>query len=235
MPVRTATRNPAILSYHVLRRIVGIIALALPFVLAGGAILVSLLGPGHQLPEPLLQRSISDYYYTPVGPLYVGSLAGIAMFLISSRGYDRTDEIAGYLAGIFALGVALFPSEDPRAAHYSRLEVQIGYVHSGFATLMFLAIAYFCLFLFRRTSAEHRLTRRKRHRNRLYAGCGAVILACTALMVIRTLRGQDPRFAPPHLFLVSESLALMAFGVAWLTKGEGFLRDRPSNHVRAGK
>lgn len=232
MPVRTATKNPAILSYHVLRRIVGIIALALPFALTGGAILVSLLGPGHRLPEPLFQRTLSDYFYTPVGTLYVGSVAGIAMFLISSRGYDRTDEIAGYLAGIFALGVVLFPSEDPRATHYSRLEIQIGYVHTAFAALMFLAIAYFCLFLFRRTSAERGITRRKQHRNRIYAASGVVILVCTAVMVVRTIVGEDPRPGPDHLFLVSESLALIAFGVAWLTKGEGFLRDRPQNHVR---
>lgn len=232
MPVRPAAKNPAILSYHALRRIVGMIALALPVALAGGAILLSLLGPEHRLPQPLLQGTISDYFYTPVGTLYVGSLTGIAMFLISSRGYDRTDEIAGYLAGIFALGVALFPSEDPRAPYYSRLQIQIGYVHSAFAGLMFLSIAYFCLFLFRRTSPERRLTRRKQHRNRIYAVCGVVILACTAAMVGLTVFEADPRLAPFHLFLVSESLALFAFGVAWLTKGKGFLRDRPRNPVR---
>lgn len=231
MPVRTATRNPAILSYHAMRRIVGIIALALPFALTGGAILLSLLGPDHSLPHPLLQRTISDYRYTPVGTLYVGSLAGIAMFLISSRGYDRTDEIAGYLAGIFALGVALFPSEDPHAVRYSRLQIQIGYVHTAFAALMFLSIAYFCLFLFRRTSAERRFTRRKLHRNRIYALCGAMILACTGLMVLLTIAGEGPRLKVFHLFLIAESLALIAFGAAWLTKGKGFLRDRPQNHV----
>jgi hypothetical protein len=233
MPVRTATKNPAILSYHALRRIVGVIALALPFVLAGGAILVSLVGPERRLPQPLLEGTISNYFYTPVGPLYVGSLAGIALFLISSRGYDRTDEIAGYLAGIFALGVVLFPSEDPRAAYYSRLEIQIGYVHTAFAALMFLSIAYFCLFLFRRTSPERRFTRGKQRRNRVYAVCGTVILACTAVMVALTVLGVDPRHAPFHLFLVSESLAMFAFGVAWLTKGKGFLHSRVQEHLPA--
>ena len=231
MPVRTATKNPAILSYHALRRIVGVIALALPFVLTVGEILISLLGPHHRLPQPLLQGTISDYFYTPVGTLYVGGLTGIALFLISSRGYDRTDEIAGYLAGIFAFGVALFPSEDPRATLYSRLQIQIGYVHSAFAGLMFLAIAYFCLVLFRRTSPERRITRGKRRRNRIYAVCGVVILACTAVMAGLTVFEGDPRLAPFHLFLVCESLAMFAFGVAWLTKGKGFLRDRPQNHL----
>ena len=61
---RVRRENPAVLSHHAMRRMVGMIALLLPFVLAGGNILLSLLGPRHALPNPLLQRSISDYRYT---------------------------------------------------------------------------------------------------------------------------------------------------------------------------
>jgi len=227
MPVQTVTRNPAILSYHALRRVVGIIALALPFLLAGGSILLSLIGPRHALPEPLLQLSISDYYYTPMGTCYVGGLCIIAAFLMCSRGYDHMDEIVGYLAGIFALGVAFFPSENPYSAGYSKLDVEIGYVHTGFAALMFLAIAFFCLFLFPRSSAHARLTRRKRHRNRIYAACGGVIVACIVVMMTFTAESVADWPRPAHSLLACESLALMAFGVAWLTKGEGILRDKP--------
>src|SRR5208282_431262 len=120
-----ATRNPAILSYHMLRRLVGIIALSLPFALPGGAIVLGLIGSGHALPRPVLERSLSDYYYTPMGDYLVGVLFVIAAFLICSRGYDRSDEITGYLAGIFTLGVALFPSENPGRARYTRFEINI--------------------------------------------------------------------------------------------------------------
>lgn len=233
MSVLTATRNPAILSYHTLRKVVGIIALGLPVSLAGGNIALSLLGPQHMLPHPLLERSISDYYYTPMSSLYVGSLCVIAAFLMCSRGYGRLDEIAGYLAGLFALGVAFFPSENPYSALYSKREIAIGYVHTAFAGLMFLAIAFFCLFLFPRSSPQIRLTPRKRKRNEIYAACGVLIVACNCVMVSLTVKGVAEWLRPAHPLLCAESLALMAFGVAWLTKGDGLLRDKPSRPAHA--
>jgi uncharacterized membrane protein len=214
-----------------LRKTVGIIALLLPIVLAGGAIVLALLGPHHALPYPLLERSISDYYHTPMRNVLVGSLCTIAAFLACSRGYDLNDEITGYLAGAFTLGVALFPPVTPHA-RYTAMDVNIGFVHTGFAALMFLALAYFCLFLFRKSSPAVTLTRRKRHRNQIYAACGLTIVVCMILMVAVTLTAWAESLRPSGLLFWCEALALAAFGVAWLTKGEGFLRDRPHNHVR---
>jgi hypothetical protein len=211
---------------------VGIIALLLPFVLAGGTILLALVAPGHALPHPILQRSISDYSYTAMGGFYVGSLCAIAAFLMCARGYDLTDEITGYLAGIFALGVALCPSENPREAFHSRLQVEMNLVHTVFAALMFLVLAYFCLFLFRKTAPDRRRTRRKQHRDAVYAVCGSVILVCDAAMVSLTLDRAERLLRPINPLLTCESLALIAFGVAWLTKGNGILRDRPHNHLQ---
>ena len=227
MSTRTNSRNPAVLSYYALRRTVGVIALSLPFALSGGAILLALIGPAHALPHPILQRSLSDYYYTPMGSYLVGNLCAIAAFLISSRGYDVNDEISGYLAGIFTLGVALFPSVNPRAAELARLQVDIGFAHTAFAALMFLALAYFCIFLFRRSSPEGKFTRRKRHRNAIYGVCGFIIVVGMIVMVSLTLRPIAHWLRPLHPLLCCESLALIAFGIAWLTKGEGILRDHP--------
>jgi len=232
MSVRTMPRNPAVLSYYALRRTVGIIALSLPFALALGAILLALVRPGHALPQPVLQRSISDYYYTPMGNYLVGGLSAIAAFLMCSRGYDLNDEIAGYFAGAFTLGVALFPAVNPRSAVHTRLQIEIQFAHTCFAALMFLALAYFCLFLFCRSSPEKRLTRRKLHRNNLYKVCGLVIVVCMIVMVSLNFPSVARWLDPIDPLLCCESLALMAFGVAWLTKGEGLLRDRPQerNH-----
>lgn len=232
MPVLTTIGNPAILSYHALRRVVGYIALALPFALTCGTWVLSLLGPHHALPQPLFERSISDYYYTPMSGCYVGGLCVIAAFLMCSRGYDRRDEVAGYMAGLFALGVAFFPSENPYSTVYSKLQIEIGYVHTAFAGLLFLAVAFFCLFLFPKSSPQARLTRRKRHRNRIYALCGVVIVVCNGVMVSLALKGVSEWLRPAHPLLCSESLALVAFGVAWLTKGEGLLRDQPPTHAQ---
>ena len=225
-------KNPAVLSHHAMRRMVGRIALLLPFVLAGGTILISLLGSSHALPQPLLQRSISDYRYTAMGDCYVGGLCAIAAFLMCSRGYDWTDEITGYLAGFLALGVALCPSVNPRDPVHSPLQLELNTVHTVFAAQMFLVLAYFCLYLFRKTAPGKSLTRRKRHRNTVYAVCGTVILVCDALMVSLTLDRAERLLRPINPLLTCESLAMIAFGVAWLTKGNGILRDRPHNHVQ---
>ena len=224
-------KNPAVLSYHAMRRMVGIIALLLPFVLAGGSILISLLGPSHALPNPLLQRSISDYRYTAMGGCEVGSLCAIAAFLMCARGYDWSDEITGYLAGFLTLGVALCPSVNPRDPVHSPLQLELNTVHTVFAAQMFLVLAYFCLVLFRKSAPGKSRTRRKQHRNAVYAVCGAVILVCDAMMVGLNLEGAARILRPFNPLLNCESLALIAFGIAWLTKGNGILRDRPHNHI----
>lgn len=233
MLVRTTTRNPAVLSYYTMRRAVGLIALILPFALAVGCILYALLGPRQALPQPIIERSVSDYYYTPMRNYLVGSLCAIAAFLACSRGYDLSDEITGYLASFFTLCVALIPPVDPRSSAYTAIQVEIGFVHSGFAALMFLSLAYFCIFLFRKSSPEKTLTRRKQHRNRIYGTCGLIIVACIVVMVSLTIRAIAESLRPSFLLFWCESLALAAFGVAWLTKGEGILRDRPQDHIRS--
>jgi cobalamin biosynthesis protein CobD/CbiB len=96
---------------------------------------------------------------------------------------------------------------------------------------MFFSVAYFCLVLFRRSALDRRKTRRKRLRNRIYGACGVVILVCMVTMVSLTLKGIAGWLRPLHPLLCCESLALFAFGVAWLTKGEGLLRDLPHERV----
>jgi hypothetical protein len=225
-----APKNPAVLSYYSMRRAVGLIALTLPFALASGSILSSLLGPAHALPHPLLERSISDYYYTSMRDYLVGSLCAIAAFLACSRGYDVHDEITGYLAGFFTFGVAFFPSFNPRGP-LTPLDVRYGYVHTALAALMFLSLAYFCIFLFRKSAPESLLTRRKRHRNRIYGACGLVLVVCIVLMVLLTLGTSLRARRPSPALFWCESIAIAAFGVAWLTKGKGILRDLPQTPV----
>lgn len=230
MLTHTRMKNPAVLSYYAMRPAVGYIALSLPLTLALGTIVLGLLGPGHNLPHPILQRSVSDYYYTPMRNYYVGSLCAIGTFLVCSRGYDFLDELTGYLAGAFSFGVALFPSIDPYGG-YTDWQVDIGFVHTGFAAAMFFVLAYICIFLFRKSSPDKPLTRRKLHRNRLYRICGLVIVACIVAMVGLTIDSSLRAIPPSRLLFWGETLALAAFGIAWLTKGEGLLKDKPHHHA----
>ena len=200
-----------VLSYLELRTAVGIIGLALPFLLALGKLLLQ--GPG-------MQSSISAYYYTDMRNVFVGSLWAIGVFLLSTKGYNRGDTIAGYLACIFAVGVALFPMAPEGANSRQKL---IGTVHWSLAALLFLTLAYFSLFLFTKTGGNP--TPRKLRRNIVYRACGWTILASMLLIFIVTHAsvGNAVDSLAPIFWL--ESLAVVAFGVSWLTKGEAILKD----------
>ena len=215
MNQQSGPQDPLVLSYLSLRKAVGIIGCALPLVLAFGKMLLQ--GPG-------IQGSISCYYYTDMRNVFVGSLCAIGVFLMSCRGYDRKDEIAGYLACVFAIGVAFFPTTPcmrPTSGHDL-----IGILHLTFAALLFLTLAYFSLALFTKTNPDKKPTPRKLHRNKVYRGCGYTILGCIFLMGVVAL--------PPVKTLVErltpvfwlESAAIVAFGFSWLTKGETILKDR---------
>lgn len=227
MEHRPEDGNPVVLSYGNMRRAVGIIALSLPFILSLGNIVLTRIGPLHMLPEPRFEPSISAYYYTVCGRFLVGGLCAIAMFLMSCQGYDRNDEIAGYLACIFALGVAFFPTTDPSDPVPSHFAKAIGTVHLISAALLFLTLAYFCLFLFRKTSALRKPTRHKLMRNKVYSLCGWTIIGCIVVMVSLNITAVSNFLAPMNTLFPFETLALLAFGLAWLTKGNGFLADDP--------
>ncbi len=131
------------------------------------------------------ESSISLYYYTGMRNVFVGSLCAIAVFLMPYRGYERTDDIAGDLACIFAIGVALFPTTpDVNPTPRDNL---VGGLHFVFAALFFLTLAYFSLVLFRETDPSKPPTRQKRHRNVVYTVCGDVILVCQAFIVLVAL------------------------------------------------
>jgi len=213
-------KHALILSYLDLRKIVGFMSLTLPVVLAVGKIVTG---------TPGLESSISNYYYTDMRNVFVGSMCVIGLFLAACRGYDRRDAIAGTFAGICAIGLALFPTlpdaaELARGYNIAAWQHPIEGIHLSFSALLFLTVAYFCLRLFPLTSGT--VTPQKRIRNRIYIVCGWTVLACIALCVVAKVFEQSPSLAGFHPVFWFESLATMAFGAAWLTKGEWILKDR---------
>jgi hypothetical protein len=215
MNQQSSSESLLVLSYLELHKAVGIIGFSLPFVLVFGKMLLQ--GPG-------IQSSISGYYYTDMRNVFVGSLCAIGVFLMSTRGYDRNDEIAGILACVFAVGVALFPTTpDVGATSQDKL---IGKVHLSFAALLFLTFAYFSLALFTKTAPDKTPTPRKLQRNIVYRSCGYTILASILLIVVVALppvKSLVERLTPVFWL---ESLAVLAFGVSWLVKGETILKDQ---------
>lgn len=100
MPNSTNTQSSLVLSYLDLRKAIGILGIALPFVLVVGKFLFD--GPG-------TQPSISDYYYASMRDVFVGIRCAIGVFLMSYRGYERKDNIAGILPVYLPLVSPCFP------------------------------------------------------------------------------------------------------------------------------
>ncbi|MFD9889124.1 DUF998 domain-containing protein [Amycolatopsis sp. NPDC059027] len=207
-----ATPSPSttlVHSYLFLRRAIGVIGLALPVLLIVGTLAVD--GGG-------LLNSISGYYYTSTRDVFVGSMCAIGVFLLSYHGYSRLDDVAGNLAAIAAIGLAVCPTTPAHATSTDRV---LGVLHLVFASVFFLTLAFFCLFLFTKSDKADP-TRRKIDRNRVYVAAGVVILASLALIVVTSL---VPVATTLHPALWLETAAILAFGFAWLTKGEAILAD----------
>jgi len=215
MNQQSGPQNPLVLSYLAMRKAVGIVGFALPIVLAVGKILLQ--GPG-------IQDSISSYHYTDMRSVFEGSLSAIGVFLLSTTGYDRQDEIAGRLASAFAFGVALFPTT-PGAGATAQDKI-IGGVHLSFAALLYLTLAYFSIALFTKTGPENRPTPRKLQRNVIYRVFGYTIVACLLLILIVKLLSANALLQRLRPVFWLESIATMSFGVSWLTKGETILKDQ---------
>ena len=215
--VTTSGAQPLIQSYLFLRKGIGIIGVALPFVLIIGKIILG---------SPGISGSLSAYYYSVMRDVFVGSLWVVGVFLICYR-YDTLDDIASTIAGICAIGVSLLPTAPDVDA--TQRQMAIGLAHTSFATCFFLTLALMAIFLFRKTDQENP-GRRKRQRNMVYLICGIAILACIVLAALFLLvqnLSVTSWLQPLHPIFWLESASVLAFGVAWFVKGEtlGVLKD----------
>ncbi len=66
----------------------------------------------------------------------------------------------------------------------------------------------------------------KNTRNRVYRICGVAMLVCIGLIPIYYAFSQDSGLAKYKPVFWFESLALWAFGISWITKGEVLWKDR---------
>jgi hypothetical protein len=203
------------LPYFTLRIIVGILGITLPLILYLGGLIIS--GTG-------LQDSISKYYYTDMRNVFVGILFVIGSFLMTYRGYDIIDNIVSTIGGISVILAALFPATPGSAATVT------GTLHTIFSALFFLALIYFALVLFPKTSPVIPPTPQKQLRNTVYKTCGWIMIICLVLLVIFSFLPSNIKAAlqPLHPEFWLEAIAVVAFGVCRLVKGGGILKDKSS-------
>ena len=214
------------ISYMTIRKAIGFLGIGLPIVLWIG---MKIRGCG------FMPDSISNYYFTRMGTVMTGTLCVVAMFLFAYRGKEKIDTIVSNLASVFALGIALFPNQvdfcEPNCyvvlVTSTSLVMNLHFISAG---LFLLTLAGMSLFLFTRTN-QIEIKKPKRNRNRVFRICGWTIVVCVAILGAYFAYTSliKPGFEIKQFIFSFESIALVAFGIAWLTKAEIFFPDPPED------
>ena len=218
MMLRLKNSNPVI-SFTNLRRLIGILGMALPFVcILGGFVFAQLK----------IQPSISFYYYTNVRDIFVGILVGVSMFLISYRGYEYIDDLISNITGLTGLGIAIFPCFNAtfEKIGFFQLETKVSnIVHTVSAGLFFFLLAVNSIFIFTLTDNKKKMSKNKIRRNIIYVVCGVIIIISMLFLVILHLKYSQERLDTKIYVFILETIMLEAFGISWLIKGETILKD----------
>jgi hypothetical protein len=198
-------------SYFSLRVGLAVTAFAFPVLLLVGGVIA-------KVP---IQGSISAYYHAtlnalpghPVGQgvmrdLFVGILFAVGVSLFVYEGVTRLEDYALNLAGMFAVGIALFPMQ------WSGPKTPKGELHKVFAILFFACIAYVAIFRARDTlPLISDQTKRKYYRS-LYVVMGCLMLTLPGIAFIFALL---PLLAKYQILLI-EVCGIYAFGAYWVAK-----------------
>lgn len=182
--------------------------------------------------------SISHYYFTRAGGIFVICVSLLAVFLLIYKGEEPKDYFASSVAGIFALMVVLFPTDnlgDIENGKYMAVTVtklNISDFRPGFhylsAAIFLLTLAGMAFFLFTKSNqAPSKRTKRKIIRNRIYRVCAIVMVIAMAVVFSGFLCLIPPDFYDRNCITFwMEVVAIEAFGFAWLVKGEFILGDK---------
>ncbi len=233
-------QRPLLISDHALQQTVGWIALLMPVTVRVLALAFDRIWT---------TNSISAYYYTSLRDVFVGSLVVGGLVLAFFRTGRLWDRWATVVAGVSAIGIALFPmniaassiaspqtaTPDSEARLIDALQHgphgPLGY-HVYFVGAFFLLAFYLVTFGFR-VNTPANPTPQKLRRNRVYVICGCLMgIAFCWIGVLWHLKNESSIFWP-------ETLAVMSFAGAWLVKGQLVLKDNPSQspeqHGHSGK
>ena len=199
-----------------LRKILGWLGMLLPWITA-------LLYMIFEVNALILPHSISATYHVSccITPFMI-ILGAAGILLICYSGYDKQDEIICTLAGIFGLIICLFPCVNLPTKETLDNSLLIGtfqlpagvsgWIHNIAAVIFFGLLAYNSFFLFTKSSGE--MTPEKKKRNIIFKVCGIGMIASFALLIPLLLLKITPAI------WIVEAIALMFFGVSWLTKAQ---------------
>lgn len=217
-----------VVSFMTLRQMIGVIGLVMPlFVRFGAWVFEDIASTG----------SISAYYYTGMRDVFVSTLVMVGILMTCNRTPKLIDNAISIVAGIAGAGIGLFPMTPEFAKEvltrfpamsqsdpcYGRCYVTHGILgyHFTFVVIFFALIFVMVTFRFPAFTPPD-AGKKMRWRNVIYRICGTVMaLAFIAILILRA----KSIFWP-------ETFAVVAFGVAWLVKGQTILKDKPGDPAR---
>lgn len=205
-----------------MRAVVGAVGILIPVVLIVGDIVL--------LEARMTARgSLSAYYHSGMRDVFVAGLAVIGVFLIIYKIFERNlDNTLSLVAGVTALGVAFFPAGVPDDVDSPLTPLQERLGEDLVKTVHYLAAAVFILSLAAISYwFAQREIKRTPHGNGNRAHRSPEFWHRFHLVMSGLIVGSILFIAGTQLFdvlddnslLLGESLAALAFGASWLTKG----------------
>lgn len=220
--------NPFFISFLSLRKAVGWLGILLAPILVFGTKFIGNC--------PAIQYSISHYYYTIMGDVFVGIICAISFFLIAYPGYDKVDNRLTNIAGVLALGIAFLPTNQNTNKLCTVVNIIPNEVresaHLIIAGLFFLILSYIAIFRFTKSKIPKKSRAMKKViRNRIYRICGVMMFLSIVLLIIISFNDRIAEtYEKLHPVFWLEFIALFFFGFCWLVKGELFLKDNELNN-----
>lgn len=202
------------IDYLTLRKYLGILGMILPLIL--------ILGNGFKV-----ENSISHYYYTSMSVVFTGTLIAFGFFLISYKGYLKeenelfSDNLITNSAGILAFIVAIIPTacaECNQGVPGWHDDTVRSTIHLVCAGLFIISMGYMSFNQFVKSAETDELTKK---RKRVYRICGIIIWGMVLFLLSEYIFKYQ--FSDQDTFW-GESIALVAFGTAWLVKSKSLER-----------
>ena len=231
-------------SYLAIRKAIGILGLLLP------ALVIFFHGE--------LLTSISHYYYARSAVFFIGIMFSFGLFLISYRGYEKdtkteklSDNTITNIGGFAALMVIFFPTSCLGSGGFSitcyseglvmfgHVNKYVSAVHLISAGLFLFIMGWISIYRFTKTKENVILSAEKKRNNRVYKFCGFLVWISLGVLIFEfagQLIWSDKFQLSDYDIILFETIAVMAFGISWLVKGDAIedLIDIRRKYFRTG-